>query len=221
MRSNGTAEVALKSQTGYQGYEQVVLNANYGARQPTKPPQWPPVPLSQRVGGQADGALDGRRNSAGRPSSDRRPSQHEVLPNLRLGIVWKVINCDFGQRRPALQDDGQSQHGQRSRPGHSIVFLQGLATLSTTSSIVFRLCWVKTSSWWPPTTWPPNPAPIKFSLIENRLKTGHPQWPLYRPHSNNYRRPRLTGTGPRERLLSTWTTWKSPRTDVFKTFPSR
>ena len=35
MRSNGTAEVALMSQTGYQEYELVVLNAKYDARQPT------------------------------------------------------------------------------------------------------------------------------------------------------------------------------------------
>lgn len=35
-RSNGSAEIALKSMTGYQGYEQVVVNAKYDVRQPTK-----------------------------------------------------------------------------------------------------------------------------------------------------------------------------------------
>ena len=83
------------------------------------------------------------------------------------------------------------------RNGQSIV-LQGLATLPAMSSIVSGTARLplsllneeKKNS---------NSVPIKFSLMANGLKTG----PLYRPPSNSCRRPRLTGTGRRERLPST------------------
>ena len=84
------------------------------------------------------------------------------------------------------------------RNGQSIV-LQGLATLSAMSSIVSDTARLPLSLLNKEKKTNSNSTPIKFSLMANGLKTG----PLYRPPSNSCRRPRLTGTGRRERLLST------------------